>query len=131
MFRLRKILLPLLALGAIQICAQQVPAGSSLSIPFKALPKASLWGKYTARLEAAGGVEPYHWSLVGGTLPRRIQLYPDGTLTGVLQEIGQFKFTVLVSDNSRPPKQAKQDIVLSSYLPLTAEWQRKAQVNGQ
>ena len=130
-FRLRKILLVWLAMAAIPSCAQQAPAATSLSIFTKRIPKASLWEQYTARLQAAGGIEPYHWRIVGGFLPRSIQLNPDGTLTGTLDEPGQSKFTVLVTDNNRPPMQAKQELVLSTYIPLTAEWLRKAQVNGQ
>ena len=129
-FRLRKILLVWLAMAAIPSCAQQAPAATSLSIFTKRIPKASLWEQYTARLQAAGGIEPYHWRIVGGFLPRSIQLNPDGTLTGTLDEPGQSKFTVLVTDNNRPPMQAKQELVLSTYIPLTAEWLRKAQVNG-
>jgi len=106
-----------LAMAAIPSCAQQAPAATSLSIFTKRIPKASLWEQYTARLQAAGGIEPYHWRIVGGFLPRSIQLNPDGT--------------VLVTDNNRPPMQAKQELVLSTYIPLTAEWLRKAQVNGQ
>jgi hypothetical protein len=131
MFRLPRILLVWLALAAIPVRAQQAPAANSLSISTKALPKASLWEPYTTRLQASGGIEPFHWRLVGGSLPHQVLLSPDGTLTGILDELAQFEFTAAVTDNDKPAKEGKQEFVLTTETPLTADWLRKAQVNGQ
>jgi len=131
MFRLAKLLSMSLALTAVPVHAQQVQAANSISISTKALPKASLWGRYTTRLQASGGIEPYHWRLVGGSLPRTVLLNPDGTLTGILDETGQFEFTAAVTDNDKPVKESKQEFVLTTETPLTADWLRKARVNGQ
>jgi hypothetical protein len=84
-----------------------------------------------ARLQASGGIEPYHWHLVAGSLPRHVLLNPDGTLTGILDEIGQFEFAVLVTDNENPPKKLRRTFVLAIETPLTADWLRRAQVSGQ
>ena len=113
------------------VCAQQAQVPDSLSIFTKPLPKASLWEPYVANLQASGGIEPYHWHVIAGSLPRGFVLNESGMLTGVLDEPGESQFTVLVTDNDRPPKQANQDFVLSSETPMTADWLRKAQVNGQ
>jgi hypothetical protein len=58
-------------------------------------------------------------------------LSDEGIISGDLNQPGEFQFTVLVRDNSRPPKQTKQRLVLKTETPLTADWLRKAQVNGQ
>ena len=84
-----------------------------------------------ARLQATGGIEPYHWRVVGGPLPPRISLTDEGTITGTLDEPGPFEFTVLVTDDNNPPKQLRQQFVLTAETPLTADWLRKAQVSGQ
>ena len=111
--------------------AQQPSPSESLLIPVKDLPKASLWEPYSFRLQASGGIEPYHWHLIGGSLPRGINLEPSGELTGTTEDTGQFEFTVLVTDSNRPPKQMQTTFMLSVEIPLTAEWSRRPIVNGQ
>jgi hypothetical protein len=110
---------------------QQASSSQSLSIPVKDLPKVSLWEPYSFRLYASGGIEPYHWHLTGGSLPRGINLEPSGELTGTTEETGQFEFTVLVTDSDRPQKQLQKTFMLSVEIPLTAEWSRRPTVNGQ
>jgi len=111
--------------------AQQAPSPDSISITTKGFSKALLWEPYTARLQASGGTEPYHWRVVDSSLPRTLWLSDEGIFTGGLNQPGEFEFTVLVRDNSNPPNQAKQKLVLKTETPLTAEWSRKAQISGQ
>jgi hypothetical protein len=126
-----KILCLWLLFAATLVNAQQAPVPDSLSVSIKALPKASLWEPYLANLQGSSGIEPYHWHVIAGSLPRGFVLNEGGALTGVLDELGQFEFTALVTDNENPPKQGKQQLVLSAETPMAAEWLRKAQVNGQ
>jgi hypothetical protein len=58
-------------------------------------------------------------------------LSDEGIISGDLNQPGEFQFTVLLRDNSRPPKETKRQLVLKTEIPLTADWMRKAQVNGQ
>jgi hypothetical protein len=111
--------------------AQQSPSSQSLLIPVKELPKVSLWEPYSFRLQASGGIEPYHWHLIGGSLRRGINLEASGELTGTTEETGQFEFTVLVTDSNRPQQQLQKTFMLSVEIPLTAEWSRRPTVNGQ
>ncbi len=115
---------------AIYAQAQQPPS-ESLTVSAKELPKASLWEPYNFPLQASGGIPPYHWRVISGSLPHGLGLRDLGELAGIPDEVGQFEFNVLVSDNSRPPQQQKQKIVLGMETPLTAEWGRRAWVNGQ
>lgn len=126
-----KILLLSLMVVAVLGWAQQAQPPDSISIGTKTIPKALLWERYMARLQASGGIEPYHWRAVDGSLPHTLWLSDEGILTGGLTQPGEFAFTVLVRDNSNPHKQAEQKLVLRTETPLTADWSRKAQVNGQ
>ena len=126
-----KILFLSLTLSALLGWAQQVPSSNPISITTKTLPKALLWEQYTARLHASGGTETYHWRVVLSSLPRNIWLSDDGVLTGSLTQPGEFDLTVLARDNSNPPKQTEQRVLLRTETPLTADWSRKAQVSGQ
>ena len=125
------ILFWLLFVATLVDAQQAPPASDSLSISTNALPKASLWEPYIANLQASGGIEPYHWHIVEGSVPRGFVLNESGTLTGVMDEPGDFEFTVLVTDNDKPPKHGKQQLVLSTEIPMTADWLRKVQVSGQ
>lgn len=48
---------------------------------------------------AAGGVEPYTWSVASGALPDGVTLGPDGSVSGSPTSAGNFSFTVQVSDS--------------------------------
>src|SRR5229473_7880288 len=114
------------------ICAsaQQATSPDSLTISAKELPKASLWEPYNFQLQASGGTLPYHWRVISGSMPLRLNLRGNGELGGIPDELGQFEFSVLVTDNSSAPQQQKQKFILGMETPLVAEWGRKAQVNG-
>ena len=94
------------------------------------LPPASLWESYTYRLQASGGAGPYDWSLLGGSLPRGLQVRDLGELTGVPDESGLFEFTLLVRDGSKPVEQQKKKFFLSIQAPLVATWDRRVSVSG-
>jgi hypothetical protein len=117
---------------ATSIAAAQLSATpESLLISDKeTLPKASLWKPYDFRFQVSGGVSPYHWRTIGGTLPRRIELADAGELRGIPDNPGSFEFTTLVRDNDNPPKQTRKKFVLSIETPLRADWGKRAQVSG-
>jgi hypothetical protein len=125
------LLLLFIGLTALYGGAQQASGPNSLLVSNKTLPKVLLWERYTARLRATGGTEPYHWRVIDSSLPRTLRLSDEGVISGALGQPGEFQFTVLVRDNSSPPKQAKQTLILKTETPLTADWVRKAQVNDQ
>src|SRR6185369_8772626 len=50
------------------------------------------------QLTAAGGVGPYTWSLVSGSLPATMGLGSNGVITGTPPQVGPFSFTVRVDD---------------------------------
>ncbi len=116
-----------LFLPALFATAQQ---DSPISVQSKDLRHASLWQRYRFDLRAFGGIEPYHWSIIGGQLPRDIKLQDHGELVGIPDESGQFDFMVLVTDNARTIQQ-KQKLTLSVETPLAADWEKRPNVNGQ
>jgi len=125
----RKVAIAGLILSALCVCAQQAqPPGSVLTTPAKP-PKASLWSHYSFQFQAGGGVPPYHWRLLSGSLPRGVSLQEDGEVTGTVEEQGQRDFTVAVTDQTGKAQQ--QNCTLSIETPLSTAWSRKAQVNGQ
>lgn len=118
----------LLSLGA---AAQEtaVPA-EPLSIATITLPRPALRHEYSFRLQAQGGVVPLHWELTGGTLPPGLTLEADGVLDGIPTALGEYRFTVDVSDSAKSAHQASHEFTLRVVTPLLAEWSRMPQVSG-
>jgi len=76
---------------------------------------------YNQTLAATGGVPPYHWSVVAGSLPSGLSL---GTTTGIITgfpaaNYGAFTFTVEAADSSSPsPFSATRSLSITIDLGL-------------
>ena len=53
---------------------------------------------YSRQLAAVGGTPPYRWSMVAGALPTGLTLSTDGTIAGLLSEVGAYHFRVRAVD---------------------------------
>jgi hypothetical protein len=75
--------------------------GSGLAITSSSLPSSLLGQPYPSiTLAAAGGAQPYAWSVTKGALPPGLVLTGAGTLSGTPSEAGAFSFTVQVTDSN-------------------------------
>ncbi len=74
---------------------------------------------YTASLAASGGVAPYAWSILSGTLPAGLSLDPSGKLSGVPTVSGMFSFTAEATDSSTPTPESAQAALTLSVSPAT------------
>lgn len=74
------------------------PAGQ-LSILTSSLPSADISVPYSSSLAATGGVAPYQWSIVSGSLPNGFQLQASsGVIAGTTGASGAFPLTAKVID---------------------------------
>lgn len=55
---------------------------------------------FTQVFTANGGMGPYTFSLLSGSLPQGVTLQPDGTLSGIPEAAGTFTFTVKATDKN-------------------------------
>jgi hypothetical protein len=74
------------------------PGTSALSITTSALPGAQAGTPYAAAISAIGGSTPYHWGIASGSLPQGLTLTSSGQLSGTPSQVGQFSFTVQITD---------------------------------
>ena len=69
---------------------------------------------YSATLAASGGTQPYTWSVSAGSLPAGLTLNSStGVISGTPTTVGDYSFTIQVSDSSNPQKNATQELSIS------------------
>jgi hypothetical protein len=92
-----------------------------LTISTASLTYATLGTSTSKSLTATGGIKPYAWSLVSGTLPPGLkQSATTGTISGTPSAPGTYDFTVKVSDTQVPPVSAVKAFSLNVVIgPLT------------
>jgi hypothetical protein len=74
-----------------------------LSITTTSLPAGTAGTAYSAPITAIGGVYPYTWSVISGTLPGGLNLNPStGAISGMPTYAGTSPFTVQVADSETP-----------------------------
>ncbi len=73
-----------------------------LAITTQTLASASVAYPYIAALGATGGVLPYKWTVMSGTLPTGLTLTTAGLLSGTPTASGTSNFTAQVADSANP-----------------------------
>lgn len=103
----------------VDIFSYFAPIGS-LSIITTSLPSATLNYNYSTALGATGGVTPYAWSIISGSLPPGLNLDPtSGVISGTPTMVGTYPFTVRVSDSQSPPATASAPFSIAVNATLT------------
>lgn len=64
------------------------------------LPSGIVTQQYSVTFTASGGVPPYNWTLILGSLPTGLTLTGAGVLSGVPSQAGTYTFTVQVADSA-------------------------------
>ena len=76
---------------------------SPLALNTSPFPAATLGTAYSQAASASGGLQPYAWSKVAGSLPPGLNLdLASGTISGTPTATGTFVFTLQVSDAESP-----------------------------
>jgi len=87
-----------------------------LEISTSSLPSGMMNIAYSAPLTAAGGTEPYDWSISAGSLPPGLGLNSStGVIAGTPSSSGTFSFTVQVTDAAFATAVRNLSITIQSY----------------
>ena len=73
------------------------------------MPSGAVTVAYNATLTASGGVSPYTWSVISGTLPQGLTLSSGGVLSGTPTAAGSSTVTIQVTDSATPAAQGSRD----------------------
>ncbi len=110
--------------GVVDLGAFEMQDGqpAELVLTTTSLPNGTTGQSYSAMLGATGGLGPYAWSLVSGSLPAGLSLAPTGAMSGTPSSAGTTSFTVQVTDTQSPPDTASRLLQITvtspSYPPL-------------
>jgi Putative Ig domain len=75
---------------------------------------ATLASPNTFTLAAAGGTQPYAWSLTTGTLPTGLTFAPNGVISGTPSAASTTTITVSVHDSAQPPATAAVSLTITA-----------------
>lgn len=106
--------------------AQQQTA--SLTITTESLPRPLLHQPYQVQLTVEGGSPPLRWTVSAGKLPDGLDLSSAGVIEGTPEKLGDFDFTIAVSDSAGHTVQ--RDFTLKPAAPLLIEWSKYPRVEG-
>ena len=82
---------------------RQSSTPAPLVLTTTSLPNGTVNASYAATLAASGGVTPYSWSIVAGSLPAGLALNPaTGAISGTPTAAGSYSFTAQVADSQNP-----------------------------
>ena len=123
-------LLILLACWSLAAHAQQSTDPTQLALDAATLPNAAPHHEYKFLFKAHGGIPPYKYSISEGALPVGMIVSSDGLLSGIPPAIGQFRFTLSVTDSSNPPQKTARSFLLKVVAPMLMQWKRYARVSG-
>lgn len=63
------------------------------------LPEGYLNQSYSYQIQKTGGWEPYVFTLISGSLPLGLSLSPDGIISGIPTNLGNYNFTINLKDS--------------------------------
>ncbi len=92
--------------------------GEGLQVVPPSSPRGRLGEMFDMTLDAAGGSEPYSWSLLDGVLAPGLVLNEGGRITGIPSQAGRFEVTVEVSDAIGTSSSGSLAIVIQSGLSI-------------
>ncbi len=94
----------------------------ALELTTGSLPDTAIGASYSETLAASGGIPPYAWSLLAGSLPGGMTLNP-GTGAIAAGEVeapgGTYAFTVEIADSQEPPEKTTQALTIFVIVPPT------------
>jgi hypothetical protein len=116
--------------GGLQTGEQQRQDESELIIENESpLPETYPHANYELSFRARGGVPPLHWRIEKGVLPPGLKLEDDGLLHGSSDHIGEFQFTISLTDGvSR--RSVQKSFILRVLSAMGLNWKNIARVNG-
>jgi large repetitive protein len=106
--------------GATATAAVSITIVDTLSLAGGPQPQGKVGVLYSTALAASGGITPYSWSVVSGSLPAGLSISATtGAISGTPTATGTANFTVQVKDSDGATATAAASITIVASLSLT------------
>ncbi|MBP7460439.1 MAG: S8 family serine peptidase [Candidatus Delongbacteria bacterium] len=93
---------------------------AKLAIVTDSLRSVSIDDEYTDTIQVSGGMPPYRWSIINGSLPDGLLLDSlTGIVAGIVTAQGSAVFTVRVEDSQNPPDTVSREFRMMSLTDIT------------
>ena len=92
--------------------------GAALTLVTSSLASLQTGVATTQQLTASGGIPPYSWTVVFGSLPPGLALSASGSLSGTPTVPGSFSFTIRVSDSGGASDSRAFTLAVSASLSI-------------
>ncbi|HET6691464.1 MAG TPA: putative Ig domain-containing protein, partial [Miltoncostaeaceae bacterium] len=86
-------------------------AAAPLTLKAPGTLKGYVKSRFSAKLDASGGVGAYHWAKIAGSLPRGLSLSSSGVISGTPSSTGTSTFTVQATDSALPTAASARETV--------------------
>ncbi|MEQ8819601.1 MAG: putative Ig domain-containing protein [Sumerlaeia bacterium] len=96
--------------------------GEVLSFLASDLPDATHRRTYREPLAIEGGVRPFTFRVLNGALPRGMDVDSNGILAGAPQELGEFQFSIEVTDSNSIPQRITRELSLTVGPSQESGW---------
>ncbi len=96
-----------------------VQVNSGMQVSSAPLPAGITGQSYSATLQASGGVAPYTWTLIKGSLPAGLALANSGQISGTPTATGGSSFTVEAHDSGHQKATATENLTVAIALSIT------------
>ncbi|MFY9556042.1 MAG: putative Ig domain-containing protein, partial [Blastocatellia bacterium] len=97
--------------GVLDIGAYERPSYAALLLMRSHLPGGEVSILYSTKLPSTGGLRPYTWSIISGSLPPAVTLNSvTGVISGTPTSAGTYDFSAQVSDGQSPPDTDVKDL---------------------
>jgi hypothetical protein len=80
---------------------------------FTNIGNANINSPFNSSFYAIGGTYPYVWSVISGSLPPGLGLYPNGVVQGTPTQLGSFPFVIQATDSGKPPYVVSHAVTLN------------------
>jgi hypothetical protein len=97
----------------------KISEAAPLSVATTSLPGATQGSVYSQTLTASGGIGPYSWALIAGSLPAGLALSGGGNISGTPTGTGTSTFTVRVTDSNGSTATRILSISVAPALAIT------------
>jgi putative Ig domain-containing protein len=105
--------------GLLSGCGSSSPPPPPIEITTQSpLPSGRVNTLYSDSLNATGGVPPYVWNVVSGTVPPGLSLSATGMLSGTPSTAGSFNFSAAVTDAAHPAGMSNVALSITIADPL-------------